>query len=135
MRDPNLPPVRAADVKRILIVGSQVATDAEGLARRSGREPTPIFVMPAAELPDSMPPFLMGSVRVDVEGRLWVGTPESTESGSVYHVLDGQGKLIARVAVPRGRTIVGFGRNGVVYMAVNADGAAYLERAMFGLQP
>jgi hypothetical protein len=131
IRDPALPPVRMADMQRFTLIGAQVGSDVEGLARRRGREQTPLFVMPAAELPDTMPTFLLGSVRADREGNVWVGTTESAGDAAVYHVLNERGELRARVAIPKDRLLVGFGRGGALYLAVNEYGSAFLERVVF----
>jgi hypothetical protein len=88
------------------------------------------FVSPS-DLPDYKPPFFAGSVRADADGNLWIRTipTKSLAGGPVYDVVNRQGGLIDRVQVPAGRTIIGFGAGGVVYLA-NRDGTAtYLERA------
>jgi hypothetical protein len=121
-----------SEVRGFTLIGIQIAGDAEGFARRRGRSITPLFVMPAGELPDSLPPFRRGSVRADAEGKLWIGTFDVIDGSSVHHVVDDAGRLVARVGIPAGRTIVGFGRGGTVYLAVNVSGGAYLERVRFG---
>jgi hypothetical protein len=86
--------------------------------------------VPASELPDYKPPFFAGSVRADVDGKLWVRTIPTTAiaGGPVYDVIDSAGALVERVQLPENRTIVGFGK-GFVYM-VHRDGTtATLEKA------
>lgn len=85
----------------------------------------------ASELPDYKPPFFAGSTRADTEGNLWIRTIPTTSvaGGPVYDVINRKGELVDRVQIPAGRTIVGFGAGGAVYM-VNRDGSAVtVERA------
>lgn len=92
------------------------------------------FVDPKT-LPDYHPPFRAGSVRADLDNNVWV-LPSTTLAGSgsglVYDVIDDKGILRRRVRVPVGRSIAGFGRNGVVYlMAREADGSWIVERGVY----
>ncbi len=87
--------------------------------------------IPASELPDYKPPFFAGSTRADTEGNLWIRTiPTSAIAGGpVYDVINRKGEIVQRVQIPAGRTIVGFGAGGAVYLA-NRDGITVtLERA------
>jgi hypothetical protein len=84
-----------------------------------------------SELPDYKPPFFAGAVRADLDGNMWIRTIPTRKMGDglVYDVINREGKLVDRVQVPGGRTIIGFGRDGSVYL-VNRDGASMtLERA------
>jgi hypothetical protein len=88
------------------------------------------FVAPS-ELPDYKPPFFSGSTRADTEGDLWIRTiPTSAVAGGpVYDVINRKGELVDRVQIPVGRTIIGFGPAGSVYL-INRDGTTVsLERA------
>jgi hypothetical protein len=51
------------------------------------------------------------------------------QAGLVYDIVNRQGELVERVQLPAGRTIVGFGPGGVVYMAVREGRGMVLERA------
>jgi hypothetical protein len=63
------------------------------------------------------------------DGRLWVNTPlPFTDKSSQYDVLDGAGALIARVRVPSGETVVGFGRGFLYTTRLDADDLMYLRR-------
>ena len=99
---------------------------------RPGGPGTPqMNFVPANELPDYKPPFLSNSTRADTEGNLWVRTiPTSAVAGGpVYDVINRKGELVERVQIPVGRTIIGFGTGGAVYL-LNRDGTtATLERA------
>jgi len=81
-------------------------------------QPQVSFVSPS-ELPDYKPPFLPNSVRADASGNIWVRTIPTRQipGGPVYDVINREGKLIDRVQVPAGRTIIGFGSDGAVYLA------------------
>jgi hypothetical protein len=81
-------------------------------------EPTAEYVAPD-ELPDYQPAFAVGSLRADEDGRLWVRTipPAPLSGGAIYDVLDGRGRWIDRVQVPRNSAIAGFGPEGTVYLA------------------
>lgn len=88
------------------------------------------FVSPD-ELPDYQPAFLGNAARGDMDGNLWVRiiSPTPITGGAVYDVIDGKGELVDRVQVPEGRTIVGFGNGGVIYMTNVEDGVFKLEKA------
>jgi hypothetical protein len=77
------------------------------------------FVSPS-DLPDYKPPFFANSVRADAAGNLWVRTIPTRQiaGGPVYDVINREGKLVDRVQAPEGRTIIGFGADGSVYLAM-----------------
>jgi hypothetical protein len=87
------------------------------------------FVSPS-ELPDYKPPFFAGFVRADRDGNLWIQTipTKAISGGPVYDVVNRERGLVERVQIPAGRTIVGFGAGGVVYLAHRDGGVTYLER-------
>lgn len=92
--------------------------------------PTIKMVSPNA-LPDYWPPFGQSAARSDVDGNLWVRTTAKRANaigGAIYDVIDRTGTLVDRVQVPPGRQIVGFGKNGVVYLAARDGTTAWLER-------
>lgn len=88
------------------------------------------FVAPS-ELPDYKPAFFAGSARADTQGNLWIRTIPTTAiaGGPVYDVINRQGQLVDRVQIPAGRTIVGFGADGAVYLSGRENNAAFVERA------
>jgi hypothetical protein len=88
------------------------------------------FVSPS-DLPDYKPPFFANSVRADMDGNLWIRTipTKAIPGGPVYDVINRERGLVERVQVPAGRTIIGFGPGGVVYLAAREGEATYLERA------
>lgn len=101
-----------------------------GTVTTSGGAANVEFVSPD-ELPDYRPAFFAGALRVDGEGNLWIRTTAMpTEQGaSVYDVVNGKGELIDRVQVPAGKTIVGFGTDGAVYLTTRKGADTVLERA------
>ena len=69
---------------------------------------------------DYYPPVRSGAAIADVDGNLWIlpTTSKQSKLGElVYDVINAKGVLFRRVRVPLGRLIVGFGRDGVVYMS------------------
>lgn len=92
--------------------------------------PAYTYVSPS-DLPDYQPPFFANSLRPDADGNLWVLTipTKPQPAGSVYDVINAQGEAVERVHVPEGRTIVGFGPGGVVYLVARTDDKVVLESA------
>jgi hypothetical protein len=85
----------------------------------------------ASELPDYRPAFGAGAARADLEGNLWIRTSATRTgaiAGPIYDVVNRAGALVDRVQVPAGRSIVGFGKGGVVYMLARDDKGAWVER-------
>jgi hypothetical protein len=95
-----------------------------------GQPPQLAFVSPS-DLPDYKPPFFAGAVRADWEGNLWVRTIPTRQipGGPVYDVINHDGRLIDRVQIPAGRTIVGFGPDRSVYLVTRDASSMTLERA------
>ncbi|MDB4907703.1 MAG: hypothetical protein JWO05_2487 [Gemmatimonadetes bacterium] len=88
------------------------------------------FVSPS-ELPDYKPPFFAGSTRADADGNAWVRTipTKAYPGGPIYDVINGKGELVDRVQVPAGRSIIGFGKGGVVYLSFRDGATVTLEKA------
>jgi hypothetical protein len=75
--------------------------------------------VPASELPDYLPPIRSGAARADADGHLWILPATSAQSRAgelVYDVVDPHGDRFERVRIPPGRSIIGFGKDGVVYL-------------------
>ena len=107
------------------------APPARGAAPSSAAAgPPPMAFVSPNELPDYRPAFANGSVRADAEGKLWVRImPPKPATGPEYDVIDGSGKLVDRVVLPAGTTIVGFGAGGVVYLGVRDTAGVHVVRA------
>jgi hypothetical protein len=92
--------------------------------------PTIKMVDPSA-LPDYWPPFSQGAAKADADGNLWLHTSARSPNvigGAIYDVIDRNGVLVDRLQIPPGRQIIGFGKNGVVYMSARDGATAWLER-------
>lgn len=88
------------------------------------------FVAPS-ELPDYRPAIFAGSSRADLDGNLWIRTSATRKgavSGPIYDVVNRKGELVDRIQIPSGRTIIGFGKGGVVFMLARDDKGAWIER-------
>ena len=89
----------------------------------------PINFVSPSELPDYKPAFSVGSVRSDMDDRLWIRTiPTKPTAGVTYDVVDRSGKLVDRVQVPANATIAGFGKGGVVYVGIRDGREIRLQR-------
>lgn len=100
-------------------------------------------------LPDYYPPLRAGTTLADYEGNLWLlpatstlvspldvlvqGTAgvaaDSGPPGLVYDVVDRSGKIVERVQIPAGRTVAGFGPDGIVYLLDRTGRELFLEKA------
>jgi hypothetical protein len=90
-----------------------------------------IFVVQPDELPDYKPPFTQGgAVRADGDGNLWVRVtwPKPIPGGVIYDIIDPTGKLVDRLQIPTGYTLVGFGKGKVVYLSVRDAKGLHLAR-------
>jgi hypothetical protein len=107
--------------------------EAQALAARASKDPIGVTVaypiVTADEMPDYRPAFEQGAARGDADGKLWIRTSKFFNGGAVYDVINKNGELVDRVAVPQGRVIAGFGPGGVVYMGVLVGTSARIERA------
>jgi hypothetical protein len=103
-------------------MGTKIASMGGGMA--------PTFVS-ASELPDYRPAFGQGAARADEDGNVWVRTSATRAgavAGPIYDVINSQGALVDRVQLPAGRTIIGFGKGGIVYMVARDKTGAWIER-------
>lgn len=79
--------------------------------------------------PGIMPPFLGNSVLVAPDGNLWIArTREADDETPRYDVIDGSGRVIERVALPRRTRVLGFGRGVVYAIRSDEDDLQYLQR-------
>lgn len=91
----------------------------------------PVSFISPSELPDYRPAFGANATRADLDGNVWVrttATRQGSAAGPIYDVINGKGELVDRVQLPAGRQIVGFGKDGVVYMVALDASGAWLER-------
>lgn len=110
-------------------------------------------------LPDYYPPIRAGSTVADYDGNLWVlpatsslagqmaamipagargqvppgvlpaGMTAAPTAGLAYDVINRKGELVERVQLPVGRSIAGFGPDGVVYLTARQGREVFLEKA------
>jgi hypothetical protein len=88
--------------------------------------------VPLNQIADYYPAIRSGATRADADGNLWILPTTSAQSKAgelVYDVVNVKGDLFERVRVPAGRSIIGFGRGGIVYlMSGDRTNGFYLER-------
>lgn len=109
-------------------------------------------------LPDYYPPIRQGTTLADYDGNIWLLPATSSLAGQMaamipvgvrsqipagmlpagmagapgglaYDVVNRQGEIIERVQIPAGRSIAGFGPNGVVYLLERKGREVFLEKA------
>jgi hypothetical protein len=89
--------------------------------------------VPLKDIPDYYPAVRTSSAIPDVDGNLWILPTTSARSRNgelVYDVVNLKGELFQRVRLPLGRSIVGFGKGGVVFLqSGDRTNGFYLERA------
>lgn len=136
------------DWKRITLEEKQAMLDSlkKADAARVAKLPPPPppipgqFVMPnrpfvtvdVADLPDYYPAVRQGQVRADPQGNVWIlpSTSLAAKGGLLYDVVNRNGEVFERVQLPAGRTLVGFSKNGSIYMNnVKSPTRAAIERA------
>jgi hypothetical protein len=108
---------------------------AEATARGRAIDPEDIPFKPSpfssSEIPEIMPAFSRGAVRADADGNLWIEIKRYDGKASdpaVFDVVNRDGVLIDRVRMPPGKTLVGFGKGGHVYLQSSVPGGDRLER-------
>ncbi len=80
---------------------------------------TKLEFVPLKEIPDYYPAIRAGATKADLDGNLWIlptTSAQATAGELVYDVVNNKGELFQRVRLPVGRSIAGFGHNGVVYL-------------------
>lgn len=90
-----------------------------------------IEYVPYTDLPVRYPPFREQSLSVDYLDNLWICTTAQDPLGKgakMYDVVNNLGMLLQHVRVPAGRTIAGFGSNGVVYLKYQGASGWVVER-------
>jgi hypothetical protein len=99
--------------------------------------PTPPTIVQPSEMPDYLPAVERNgaSFRADADGHLWIRPKplagSSRGGGTLYDVTDRTGALIDRVQLPAGRTLVGFGPGGIVYVTTRDGGTTRIEKRRF----
>ncbi len=91
-----------------------------------------IEYVPLNEIADYYPAIRSGAAKADLDGNLWILPTTSAQAKAgelIYDVVNNRGVLFQRVRLPLGRSIAGFGRNGIVYLMYREGTTGwYLER-------
>jgi hypothetical protein len=131
----SFPWQRVSDEEKALLIDSlaligRASERAAPVAKDSSLK-SPLEGLTPDDMPDYRPAFVPGGVRADADGNLWVRTTITLLDmpGPVWDVIDGIGVLRRRILLPVGRGIVGFGKNGTVYMASRDGEVTRLEKA------
>jgi hypothetical protein len=84
-------------------------------------------------VPEYLPVIGRQSVRADADDRLWIASrpTEPVSGGQVFDVVDRSGRLIDRVQLPIGRTLLGFGAGGNVYLLATDRTGLRIEKVAF----
>jgi hypothetical protein len=93
--------------------------------------PRRVEVVPASELPDYRPPIAAGgAVRADADGNLWIRSipAKPIPGGPVYDIVSRKGELLSRLQLPPGYTLLGFGKDRVVYLSMRDANGIHLAR-------
>jgi hypothetical protein len=92
-------------------------------------------VVQMLDIPDYFPAYerQSNSMRADADTNVWIRPrpPRSARGGTVYDVVNRKGELIDRVELPSGRTLIGFGSGGIVYLLARDAGATRIEQTKF----
>ena len=92
-------------------------------------------VVQMLDIPDYFPAYerQSNSMRADADTNVWIRPrpPRSARGGTVYDVVNRKGELIDKVELPAGRTLIGFGPGGTVYLLARDAGATRIEQARF----
>jgi hypothetical protein len=97
--------------------------------------PVPVEYVPPKleEMFDYSPPIRRGAVMPDLDGNLWILPASSAQSKAgelVYDMVNVKGNF-QRVRVPLGRSVIGFGKGGVVFLlSGDKTNGFYLERTI-----
>ena len=121
---------RSGSARQIAMAGGTVSAASLAAERNGVKIDNPneyvTTEVPPGELADYWPPIRTGAALADADSNLWVLPTTSAQSKRgelVYDVVNNNGIMMYRVRIPLGKSIAGFGRNGVVYlMAKDVEG-------------
>jgi hypothetical protein len=80
-------------------------------------------------------PSLAGNphdVIADADNNLWIlprASASQSDGSVVYDVVSRESRIIDRVRIPTGSTLIGFGENGIVYLVTHDGGRTTLVKA------
>jgi hypothetical protein len=82
-----------------------------------------------ASWPEFLPPFLGGAFSFAPDGMLWVKRTGPADAPPTYDVISETNGIVMRVVLPLKSRVVGFGANGVVFVArTDDDDLQHLQR-------
>ncbi len=81
-----------------------------------------------ADWPRHLPPFLRDAARFGPDGRLWVQRTTPADAPPSFDLFDPEGLLVEKVALPRGRRLIGFGKESVYAVWRDEFDLEYPER-------
>jgi sugar lactone lactonase YvrE len=69
-------------------------------------------------------------VRADADGNLWIRSipAKPIPGGPVYDIVSRKGELLSRLQLPPGYTLLGFGKDRVVYLSMRDANGIHLAR-------
>jgi hypothetical protein len=87
------------------------------------------------QIPDYFPAYerSSASMRADADTNIWIRPrpAKPVAGGPIYDILNRKGELIDRVQLPAGRTLIGFGPGGIVYLTMRDAGATRIEQVRY----
>ena len=99
--------------------GARVSTGRADDAQPPSRMVNKTTSVALNDIPDYEPAIRQGAVIADRDNNVWIlprTSAQSLQGELVYDVVNRKGELFERVRLPLGRSIIGFGRGGVVYL-------------------
>ncbi|HSA54389.1 MAG TPA: hypothetical protein VLE53_01740 [Gemmatimonadaceae bacterium] len=91
-----------------------------GLVKSPVREP--------GEWPEFLPAFKASGVSVAPDGMAWVQRMVAAGAPLEYDLIDGRGRLVRKVRLPRRSHVIGFGTGTVYVVRMDDDDLQYLQR-------
>jgi hypothetical protein len=92
--------------------------------------PRPPKYAELSEIPDYRPPTGKTAIVADHDNNVWIAPiPAKADSaGTVWEVYSRKGTLVDRVLIPAGRSILGFGADGTVYLGWRDAGVTLVAK-------
>ena len=92
-------------------------------------------IVQMTDIPDYYPAYerQSNSMRGDADNNIWIRPrpPRSARGGTVYDIVNRKGELIDKVELPAGRSLIGFGPGGIVYLLARDAGSVKIEQSRF----
>jgi hypothetical protein len=128
-------PVTAADrteyVRRFVTTSAMGGRGTAGLVHAPAELSSPARIarmVATSDFASERPPFPPGAARATPEGEVWVERSVAAGAPRTFDLFDAGGRLRARVSLPSGRRLLGFGRGTLYAAATDDSGIEILER-------